>query len=165
MENGIKKCVFAGTFDPPTLGHKALIDECLKLFDEVVVAIMVNPQKQPYFTLEEREEMLALTVNNDPRVRIISTVGTVAELLAKENTKFYVRGIRNSIDLDYENANFYASKKLDPELTAVYFPCPQELLHVSSSMVRNSLKFHTPIDEYVTKEVKAYMERYEKEGV
>lgn len=165
MNHEIKKCVFAGTFDPPTLGHKALIEECLKLFDEVVVAIMLNPQKQPYFTLEQREEMLALTVNNNPRVRIVSTVGTVAELLQKENTKFYVRGIRNSIDLDYENANFYASKKLDPDLTAVYLPCPQELLHVSSSMVRNSLKFHTPIDEYVTKEVKEYIEKYAKEGV
>ena len=165
MKNEIKKCVFAGTFDPPTLGHKALIDECLKLFDEVVVAIMVNPQKQPCFTLEERTEMLALTVKNNPRVRIVSTVGTVAELLQKENTKFYVRGIRNSIDLDYENANFYASKKLDPDLTAVYLPCPQELLHVSSSIVRNSLKFHTPIEEYVTEEVREYIEGHTKEGV
>lgn len=164
MKNEIKKCIFAGTFDPPTLGHKALIDECLKLFDEVVVAIMVNPQKQPCFTLEQREKMLALTVKNNPRVRIISTMGTVAELLEKENTKFYVRGIRNSIDLDYENANFYASKKLDPDLTAVYLPCPQELLHVSSSIVRNSLKFHTPIDEYVTNEVKEYIEGNTKEG-
>ena len=165
MKNEIKKCVFAGTFDPPTLGHKALIDECLKLFDEVLVAIMVNPQKQPCFTLEERTKMLTLTVKNNPRVRIVSTVGTVAELLQKENTKFYVRGIRNSIDLDYENANFYASKKLDPDLTAVYLPCPQELLHVSSSIVRNSLNFHTPIDEYVTKEVKEYIEGHTKEGV
>lgn len=164
MKNEVKKCIFAGTFDPPTLGHKALMDECLKLFDEVVVAIMVNPQKQPYFTLEQREKMLALTVKNNPRVRITSTTGTVAELLQKENTKFYVRGIRNSIDLDYENANFYASKKLDPDLTAVYLPCPQDLLHVSSSMVRNSLKFQTPIDEYVTKEVKEYIEKNAKEG-
>ena len=165
MNNEIKKCVFAGTFDPPTLGHKALIDECLKLFDEVVVAIMVNPQKQPCFTLEQRKEMLALMVENHPRARIVSTTGTVADLLQKENTKFYARGIRNSIDLDYENANFYASKKLDPDLTAVYLPCPQELLHVSSSMVRNSLKFHTPIDEYVTKEVQSYIEEITKERV
>ena len=165
MKNEIKKCVFAGTFDPPTLGHKALIEECLKLFDEVVVAIMLNPQKQPCFTLEQRKEMLALMVENHPRARIVSTTGTVAELLQKENTKFYARGIRNSIDLDYENANFYASKKLDPDLTAVYLPCPQELLHVSSSMVRNSLKFHTPIDEYVTKEVQSYIEEITKERV
>ncbi|MBR4943482.1 MAG: pantetheine-phosphate adenylyltransferase [Clostridia bacterium] len=158
-EKTLKKCVFAGTFDPPTLGHKALVEECLKLFDEVVVAIMVNPAKTPRFTLEEREEMLRLTIGETKRVRILCTTGTVAELLEKENTKFYVRGIRNGIDLDFENANFYASKKLDKEITAVYFPCPQELLHVSSSMVRNSLQFGTPIDEYVTAEVKSYIEK------
>ena len=163
MEKEVKKCIFAGTFDPPTLGHKAVIDTCLRMFDEVVVAIMINPAKQPYFTLEDREKMLALTCN-DSRVRVVATAGTVAELLEKENTKFYVRGIRNSIDLDYENANFYASKKLDSDLTAVYLPCPQELLHVSSSIVRNSLKFNTPIDEYVTKEVKEYIEKNTNKG-
>lgn len=158
----MKKCVFAGTFDPPTLGHKALIEECLTLFDEVVVAIMVNPAKKPYFSVEERKEMLALDFGNEPRVRVIDFTGTVAELLEKENTKIYVRGIRNGVDLDFENANFYASRKLDSSFTAVYLPCPQELLHVSSSMVRNSLQFQTPIDEYVSEKVKAYI--LEKEG-
>ena len=157
MERITKKCVFAGTFDPPTLGHKALIKECVKLFDEVVVAIMVNPAKQPCFSVQEREEMLALTVGDEPRVRIVSAEGTVADLLRKENTSFYVRGIRNSTDLDFENANFYASKKLDPAISAIYLPCPQELLHVSSSMVRNSLKFGTSIDEYVTENVREYI--------
>lgn len=164
MKKEIKKCVFAGTFDPPTLGHQALIEECLKIFDEVVVAILVNPAKKPYFTLEQREKMLALTFGKEPRVRVIVSDRTVAEILQKENTSFYVRGIRNSIDLDYENANFYASKKLDPNLTAVYLPCPQHLLHVSSSMVRNSLKFNTPIDEYVSKEVQIFIENITKEG-
>ncbi len=154
-----RKCVFAGTFDPPTLGHRSVVEECLKLFDEVVVAIMVNPVKTPCFTVEEREQMLALEFGDEPRVRVLSFAGTVAELLRRENTKIYVRGIRNGVDLDYENANFYASKKLDAELTAVYLPCPQELLHVSSSMVRNSLQFGTPIDEYVSEEVKEYIRR------
>lgn len=153
----MRKCVFAGTFDPPTLGHKALIEECLTLFDEVVVAIMVNPAKEPYFSVEERKEMLALDFGNESRVRVIDFAGTVAELLEKENTKIYVRGIRNGVDLDFENANFYASRKLDPSFTAVYLPCPQELLHISSSMVRNSLKFQTPIDEYVSENVEAYI--------
>ena len=158
MENGGKrKCVFAGTFDPVTLGHKALIAECVKLFDEVVVAVMVNPSKQPLFTVEERVEMLGLMLRDEPKVRILSFTGTVAELLEKENTKFYVRGIRNSVDLDFENANFYASKKLDNELCAIYIPCPQELLHVSSSMVRTCLQFNLPMDEYVTAEVNDYI--------
>ncbi len=154
-----KKCVFAGTFDPPTLGHKAIVDECLKIFDEVVVAILVNPAKKPYFTVEQRKEMLALDFGGEEKVKIVEFSGTVAELLQRENTKIYVRGIRNGIDLDYENANFYASKKLDPHLTAVYLPCPQELLHISSSLVRNSLQFGTPTDEYLSEKVKAYIEK------
>lgn len=151
-----RKCVFAGSFDPPTLGHKALIEQCLQLFDEVVVAIMVNPHKQPYFTVEQKKEMLKLTAESE-RVRIVEFDGTVAELLQRENTPFYVRGVRNSTDFDYENANFYATKKLDKNIAALYLPCPQELLHVSSSMVRSSLQFATPISEYVTKEVETYI--------
>lgn len=158
MEDIQRKCVFAGSFDPPTLGHKALIDDCLKLFDEVVVAMLINPQKQPYFTVEERMEMLRLLYPNETRIRVVTFTGTAVELLQRENTPFYVRGIRGCVDLDYENANFYASKKLDENFTAIYLPCPQELLHVSSSMVRNSLKFGTPIEEYVTPEIKAYIE-------
>ena len=71
----MKKCVFAGTFDPPTLGHKSLIEECLKLFDEVVVALLINPNKQPYFTTEQRLEMLALDFIPSARVRYPSANG------------------------------------------------------------------------------------------
>ena len=118
---------------------------------------MVNPTKKPCFTMEERKQMLALDFGEDERVRVVEFTGTVAELLQKENTKVYVRGIRNGVDLDFENANFYASQKLDPDLTAVYLPCRQSLLHVSSTMVRNSLKFGTPIDEYVSEKVKDFI--------
>ena len=163
MNKEIKKCVFAGTFDPPTLGHKATVEDCLRLFDEVVIAMLVNPQKQPYFSIKEREEMWRLMFPDTKRVRIVQFDGTVTALLRSEHTPFYVRGIRNGVDLDFENANFYASKKLDEDFVAVYLPCRQELLHVSSSMVRNSLHFQTPIDEYVTKEVKEYIERITKE--
>lgn len=153
-----KKCVFAGTFDPPTLGHKAVIESCLQTFDEVVVAILINPNKKPFFSVNERKEMLKRTVESE-RMRVVEFSGTIAELLQKENTNIYVRGLRNATDFDYETADFYATKKLNKNVTAWYLPCPQELLHVSSSIVRNSLRFQTPIDEYVTKAVKEYIEK------
>lgn len=156
--NERKKCVFSGTFDPPTLGHKAVIESALNIFDEVVVAIMLNPQKTPYFTNEERLKMLKLTCPSD-RVRVELFGGTVAELLEKEKTNVYVRGIRNTIDFEYENANYFATKKLKSDVVPVYLPCPQELLHVSSSIVKNSLRFGTPISEYVTKEVEDFILR------
>ena len=153
----MKKCVFAGTFDPPTLGHKAMIEDCLRLFDEVVIALLINPSKAPCFSLEERKEMLSLLFPNEKRIKVVEHEGTAIELLKKEDTKIYVRGIRNTVDLEYENANLYASKKLDKDMLTVYLPCRQELLHVSSSMVRNSLRFNTPIDEYVTPKIKEYI--------
>ncbi|MBQ8320224.1 MAG: pantetheine-phosphate adenylyltransferase [Clostridia bacterium] len=159
-----RKCVFAGTFDPPTLGHKSVIEACLGMFDEVVLCVMVNPKKQPLFSLEERREMFALDFQGEPRVRVESFSGTVAEFLKKEGTRYYVRGLRNGTDFDYENADFYASRKLDGDIIAVYLPCPQELLHVSSSIVRSSLVFKTPIDEYVSEEVKEYIYRKFPQG-
>ncbi len=153
-----RKCIFAGTFDPITKGHETLIGQCLQLFDEVVVALMLNPAKTPCFTLEQRREMLQIVYGNEPRVRVIVFSGTVAELLKKENTPFYVRGIRNTVDFEYENANYFASKRLNADMVPVYLPCPQHLLHVSSSMVRSSLQFHTPISDYVSEEIERYIQ-------
>lgn len=158
----MKKCVFAGTFDPVTLGHETLIAQCLQLFDEVVVAILCNPAKKPCFSLEERKEMMRIACKNDARVRVVDFEGTIAELLQKEGTPFYVRGIRNTVDFEYENANYFASKRLNADMVPIYLPCPQELLHVSSSMVRNSLQFNTPISDYVSKDVEAYIRACQK---
>ena len=152
-----RKCIFAGSFDPVTKGHEALIGQCLMLFDEVVVAILVNPVKKPLFSLEQRKEMLRLALGENERIRIIAFEGTIAELLQKEQTPFYVRGIRNTVDFEYENANHFASKRLNADMVPVYLPCPQELLHVSSSMVRSSLQFNTPISDYVSEGVEEYI--------
>ena len=152
-----RKCVFAGTFDPVTIGHETLISQCLQMFDEVVVAILHNPAKAPCFSLKQREEMLKIAFPGQERIRVISFEGTIAELLEKEGTPFYVRGIRNTIDFEYENANYFASKRLNADMVPIYLPCPQELLHVSSSMVRSSLRFNTPISDYVSKQVEEYI--------
>ena len=156
-----RKCVFAGTFDPVTKGHESLIGQCLQLFDEVVVAILENPNKQPYFTLEQRKKMLQIAFGKQENIRVITFSGTIAELLKRENTPFYVRGIRNTVDFEYENANYCASKRLNAEMLPVYLPCPQELLHVSSSMVRSSLQFKTPISDYVSSDVEKYIREIE----
>ena len=76
----MKKCLFAGTFDPPTVGHKAVVERALKVFDEVIVAILINPEKQPTFTVAERKKLLEKTFSS-PRVKIISSSGTVAALM------------------------------------------------------------------------------------
>ena len=148
-----KKCVFAGTFDPPTTGHKRVIDGCLKIFDEVVVAVMVNTDKTPLLTEEERKALLTKLYANEKRVKVVIFEGAAVDLLERENTPFYVRGIRNTIDFEYENANFFANKKLKSDIITIYLPAEQDSLQISSTLVKNSVKFNKDYADYVPEEI------------
>jgi pantetheine-phosphate adenylyltransferase len=159
----MKKCVFAGTFDPPTIGHREIIDDCLKIFDEVVVAVMINSQKSPLFSIDERCRLLKKIYSDNPAVRVVSFDGAVVDLLERENTPFYVRGIRNTIDFEYENQNYFASKKLMRDLVEIYIPARQDSLQISSTLIKNSHKFKKDFSEYIPPEIYddiiAYLER------
>lgn len=150
----MKKCVFSGTFDPPTTGHKMIIEKCLALFDEVVVAVMVNTDKKPLLTEEERKLLLSKLFAGEKRVRVEIFEGAAVDLLQKENTPFYVRGVRNTIDFEYENANYFASKKLKDDIVTIYIPAEQDSLQVSSTLVKNSVKFKKDYSEYLPEEIR-----------
>lgn len=154
-----KKCVFAGTFDPPTVGHEKVVKNCLKIFDEVVVAVMLNPEKTPYFTENERILLLKTLFEDEKRVKIRTFSGAAVDLLESENTPFYVRGVRNTVDFEYENANYFASKKLKEDIVTLYFPAGQEDLHVSSSLVKNSIKFKKDYKNYIPEKIREELER------
>lgn len=145
----MKKCVFSGTFDPPTKGHEKVINTCLEIFDEVVVAVMVNPDKNPLFTESERRELLSKLYAGNDRVKVVVFDGAAVDLLERENTPFYVRGVRNTVDFEYENSNYFASKKLKEDLVEIYIPAEQENLQISSSLIRNSVKFKKAYSQYI----------------
>jgi pantetheine-phosphate adenylyltransferase len=150
----MKKCVFAGTFDPFTVGHADIVESCLKLFDEVVIAVAVNTAKTPFFTESERVNLIKKMYSDTPAVRVVVFEGAVVDLLQREQTPFYVRGIRNTIDLEYENQNYFASKKLMPELITLYLPARQENLHVSSTLVKNSVRFQKEFLDYIPAQIR-----------
>jgi pantetheine-phosphate adenylyltransferase len=152
MEN-IKKCVFAGTFDPPTVGHQKIIAQCLKLFDEVVVAVLENTGKNCLFSVDERLALLKKLFLSEKNVKVISFDGAVVDLLEEEHTPFYVRGIRNTIDFEYENQNFFANKKLKDDIITIYIPAEQDALQISSTLVRNSAHFKKQFREYIPEEI------------
>ena len=137
----MKKCIFAGTFDPRTVGHEDVVLKCAKLFEEVVVAVLTNPQKQWLFTRAQRVALLKKLFECQKNVRVRTFDGAAVDLLREEDTVFYVRGVRDTIDFEYENRNNYAPKRLMPELITLYIPCEQSHLHVSSTLVKNSIKF------------------------
>lgn len=159
----MKKCVFAGTFDPPTTGHKSVVRDCLKIFDEVTVAVMVNTSKTPFFTLEERLYLLGKLFKDDERVKVISFDGAAVDLLERENTPFYVRGIRNTVDFEYETADYFASKRLKEDLVEIYIPAVQEETHVSSTLVKNSIRFGKNFAGYIPEEIQPDIERLLKD--
>lgn len=149
----MRKCVYAGSFDPPTSGHKDIIEKCLKIFDEVVVAIMVNPNKISFLTLEEREYLLKKLYKNESRVKVVIFSGAAVDLLERENTPFYVRGVRNTVDFEYENADMFASKRLKEDMITIYIPAEQNNLHVSSSLARSSVKFKKDCSQLIPEEI------------
>ncbi len=154
----MKKCVFAGTFDPFTVGHGDTVEKSLRIFDEVVVAVAENPRKQTMFSAQERKEMIEKTYENEPRVRVLIWQGAIVDLLAQENTDFYVRGLRNAVDFDYESADFFASRDLSPEMLTVYLPAEQRHTHVSSTLVKNCISFGKPYAGYVPAAVARYIQ-------
>lgn len=149
----MKKCVFAGSFDPPTVGHKRVVEECLQIFDCVTVALLVNTEKAGMFTKEERLDLLNKLFAGNPCVKVIDFDGAAVDLLKQEGTKFYVRGVRDGIDVEYENRNAYASEKLMPEMINVYLPARQSEMHISSSLVRNSIIFGKDYSDYIPSEI------------
>lgn len=145
----MKKCVFAGTFDPPTVGHAHVVGESLKIFDEVVVAVLENTGKSCLFTTDERIALLKKLYENEKRVRVVAFDGAAVDLLEREKTPFYVRGVRNTLDFEYENQNFFANKKLKDDIVTIYIPAEQGDLQVSSTLVRNSAHFNKEFKDYL----------------
>ena len=127
----MKKCVFAGTFDTPTLGHKDIVQKCLDLFDEVIVAILINPNKKPLFTVEQRLNMLKKVFASYKNVRVLSYDGLTVDLLRREGVRYYVRGIRNGTDYDYEAQLNFINVDMYKEMITLFFPTRQEYLHIS----------------------------------
>lgn len=155
----MKTCVFAGTFDPPTVGHREVVKTALKIFDSVTVALMLNPEKECLFSEEERLQLLKRLFGGESRVKVRAFYGAAVDLLKEENTPFYVRGVRDAIDFEYENRNRFASEKLMPEMVTIYLPAGQENLHVSSTLIRTSLKFGKDFERYIPEEIAALVKK------
>ncbi len=155
----MKTCVFAGSFDPPTTGHENVIEKALEIFDGITVAVMDNPDKKCLFTKEERLSLLKELYQGEERVKVIIFEGAAVDLLKLENTPFYVRGVRDSIDFEYENRNRFASEKLMPQMISVYIPAEQCETHVSSSLVRNSVKLKKDYEDYIPAKILASVKK------
>ena len=132
--------VFPGTFDPFTLAH-------------MVIAIGINDSKRTYFTVEQRLEMLRDLFRDNPRIRVVSYDSLTIDLAKQWNARFILRGIRSVNDFEYEKTIADVNRKLSGVETIILFTEP-ELTHISSTIVRELLRFGHSVDEFVPKGLK-----------
>jgi pantetheine-phosphate adenylyltransferase len=129
--------IYAGSFDPPTVGHLWMIEHAAKLFDELIVALGVNPEKRSTFSVDERIGMLRSCTARLKNVRVASFTNQYLINYARaEKASFIVRGIRSETDYEYERVMRNINGDLDATITTVFLMPPRDIAEVSSSMVR-----------------------------
>jgi pantetheine-phosphate adenylyltransferase len=129
--------LFAGSFDPFTIGHQDIVIRALSLFDRVVVAIGENDAKRTLFPLESRLAMICDTFAGNMRVQVANYEGLTADFCRKVGAKFIIRGLRSGTDFDYERTIAQANSMLAPEIETLFLVTRKEHAPIASTVVRD----------------------------
>jgi pantetheine-phosphate adenylyltransferase, bacterial len=143
-----RKAIFPGTFDPFTIGHFSIVKRTLTFMDEVIVSIGINDQKNTYFPLEKRVDIIRKLYRDEPRVRVESYEGLTMDFAQQIGASFIIRGIRTVSDFEYEETIADVNRKLSGIETILLFTEP-ELTCVSSTIVRELLMYHKDISRFI----------------
>ncbi len=136
----IRRAVFPGSFDPLTNGHLDIIKRSLPLFDEIIIAVLNNPEKNPMFTVEERcailREVLPGVETGECRLIVDSFSGLTADFARRKKAQAIVRGIRAVSDYEYELRMALMNRRLEPEIETVFLMAAEEYSYVSSNLMK-----------------------------
>ena len=138
----MKKAIYSGTFDPITNGHIDIIDRACKIFDELVIAVAQNKEKNPMFSLEKRIELVESVTKNNPKIKVIGFDTLLVDLSDKLDINNIIRGIRAVSDFEYELQMGYANASLKKDLETIYLMPSLPQAFVSSSIVRAIIKYN-----------------------
>ena len=142
------KCLFPGSFDPFTLGHKSIVDRVLPMVDEVVIAIGVNAGKKSMFSLEERVAQIQKVYANEPRVKVASYEGLTTDFAKSIGATVMVRGVRTAQDFEFERTLADVNRQLTGIETILLITEPQYSA-ISSSIVRELLSYGKDVKEFL----------------
>ena len=155
-----KKALYAGSFDPVTMGHLDIIRRAAKLCDELVVGIIRNPQKSSMFTEEERFEMIKLSTSDLPNVRVDAFSGLLADYVNSNDFDIVIRGLRGTTDFDSEIQMAQLHSILyNDKVETVFLMTSPEYSFISSSMVKEVYLLDGNVDRLDSREVLEYMNR------
>jgi pantetheine-phosphate adenylyltransferase len=138
-----------GSFDPVTLGHMDIISRACKIFDKVIVAVPVNPDKRASFTVEERMEMLRTVTADMENVEVDCVRGLLADYASEKHAAAIVKGLRAISDFEYEFQQALTNKRLNPQLETIFLTAESESMYLSSSMVRTVASLGGDISNFV----------------
>jgi pantetheine-phosphate adenylyltransferase len=133
--NVTRRAIYPGSFDPLTNGHLDIIERSAKLFDEVVVALLLNIQKQPMFSVEERVEMIQAVVPYE-NVRVDTFNGLLVHYAVEKGAEAIVRGIRAVSDYEYELQMALMNRRLEPTIETVFLMASEEYSYLSSRLIK-----------------------------
>ena len=132
----MKIAICPGSFDPVTLGHVDIITRASELFDKVIVAVLVNSEKTPWFTIEERTYLLKKATGSVPNVEVAGFNGLLVDYCKQRNATAIVKGLRAVSDFEYEFQMALTNRKLDREVETVFLTTSSEHMYLSSSIVK-----------------------------
>ncbi|HLF82632.1 MAG TPA: pantetheine-phosphate adenylyltransferase [Blastocatellia bacterium] len=135
----MRRAIYPGSFDPITLGHLDIIERSARLFDEVVVALLLNIEKQPMFTTDERVEMIreVIPLSN---VRVGTFEGLLVHYAVEQQAQFVVRGIRAISDYEYELQMALMNRRLEPNVETVFLMAGEAYSYISSRLIKEVFK-------------------------
>jgi len=136
----MRRAIFPGSFDPPTNGHLDIIKRSLPLFDEMIIAVLNNPEKKPMFSVKERcdliREILPSVKNGNCEITVDSFSGLTADFAKKSGATAIVRGIRAVSDYEYELRMALMNRRLEPSIETVFLMAAEEYSYVSSDLMK-----------------------------
>lgn len=144
----MRTAIFPGTFDPFTIGHDALVHRALSIVDELYIAIGVNTGKHTMLPLDERMERIAALYKGEPRIHVTSYEGLTTDYAQSIGAQFIIRGIRSTIDFEYER-NIADTNRMLTGIDTLLLISEPEYAAVSSSMVRELAHFGKDISKYL----------------
>lgn len=149
----MRRAVFPGSFDPVTKGHLDIIKRASKVFDEVIVAVLINPDKKGLFHIEERVELIEKITKNIENVHVESFHGLLVDYMEEIDAKIVIKGLRAVADFEYELQMALMNKKLDSTIETMFMMTSSEYSYLSSSSIKQILRFGGCIDELVPNEI------------
>ncbi|MDQ3665430.1 MAG: pantetheine-phosphate adenylyltransferase [Acidobacteriota bacterium] len=136
----MRRAIYPGSFDPVTNGHLDIVERGCKLFDEIIIAILINPEKRPFFTIEERREILTEVLQGINRSTCVLLVddfeGLLVHYAVAQQADAIVRGIRAISDYEYELQMALMNRRLEPTIETVFMMPAEKYSYVSSRLVK-----------------------------